>query len=176
MMRQTGGFAMGATSTRSRSRPRAIRRASGPGLIPSWPPSGPIRRTSRARMRSLKRCSSRCGSRWGAAMTAHSCAMGLLPGRWMVWWLDAEVRGAPSEDVWFDILWSPWDPDARAVRGPRGRVGVAPTSPRFAAVRVSRVTDQTSPDGGADQGPETEPALDADAADRVADAEAAIDE
>ena len=38
------------------------------------------------------------------------------------------------------------------------------------------MTDQTSPDGGADQGPETEPPLDADAADRIADAEAAIDE
>src|SRR5215204_4507776 len=78
MIRHTGGLAIGATSTRSRSRPRAIRNASGTGLIPNWLPSGPIRRTSRALMRSL----TRCWSLFGGAMADHSCAMGtpLLDG------------------------------------------------------------------------------------------------
>ena len=58
MIRQTGGLAIGATSTRSRSSSRARRSASGTALIPSWSPSGPMRRTSRARMRSLIRCCS----------------------------------------------------------------------------------------------------------------------
>ena len=75
MIRHTGGLAIGATSTRSRSRLLASLSASGTGLMPSWSPSGPMRRTSRARMRSLMRCCSRC-SRCGAAMAAHSCAMG----------------------------------------------------------------------------------------------------
>ncbi len=57
MIRHTGGLAMGATSTRSRSSSLAIARASGSGLIPSWTPSGSTSRTSRARIRSLIRCS-----------------------------------------------------------------------------------------------------------------------
>src|SRR5579884_1821615 len=55
MMRHTGGFAPGATSTRSRSSWRAMARASGSSLMPSCSPSGSTRRTSRARMRSLMR-------------------------------------------------------------------------------------------------------------------------
>src|SRR5580698_2062076 len=57
MIRQTGGLAMGATSTRSRSSVRAIVSASGSGFMPSCWPSGSTSRTSRARMRSLIRCS-----------------------------------------------------------------------------------------------------------------------
>src|SRR5471032_2792299 len=55
MMRQTGGEACGATSTRSRSAARAIARASGSGLMPTCSPSAETSRTSRARMRSLIR-------------------------------------------------------------------------------------------------------------------------
>jgi hypothetical protein len=57
MIRQTGGFASAATSTKSRSSCRAMFSASGSDLIPSCLPSGSIRRTSRARIRSLIRCS-----------------------------------------------------------------------------------------------------------------------
>lgn len=55
MMRQTGGRACGATSTRSMSCERAVRRASASGRMPTCSPSGPIRRTSGTRMRSLMR-------------------------------------------------------------------------------------------------------------------------
>src|SRR6476620_7280385 len=57
MMRATGGFAFGATSTRSNCWSRACASASGRGLTPSCSPSAPTRNTSRARMRSLIRTS-----------------------------------------------------------------------------------------------------------------------
>src|SRR5688572_22029211 len=53
MIRQTGGLAMGATSTRSRSASLAMTSASGRLLIPNCAPSASIRRTSRALIRSL---------------------------------------------------------------------------------------------------------------------------
>src|ERR1700759_4982266 len=55
MIRQTGGEACGATSTRSRSAARAMARASGSGLMPTCSPSAETKRTSRARIRSLIR-------------------------------------------------------------------------------------------------------------------------
>ena len=55
MMRQTGGCAVGETSTRSRFFSRAIFSASNGGRIPICWPSSPITRISRARMRSLMR-------------------------------------------------------------------------------------------------------------------------
>lgn len=54
-MRQTGGMAFGATSTRSNPRSRAIWSAWNVGTIPSCWPSSSIRRTSRIRIRSLTR-------------------------------------------------------------------------------------------------------------------------
>ena len=87
MIRQTGGFANGATSTRSRSSWRAIESASGKVLIPTWLPSAPMRRTSRARMRSLYRGSFCCG----VAMADHSCAMGCSPC-WLSSCADAKPR------------------------------------------------------------------------------------
>src|SRR3954463_12857959 len=60
MIRHTGGRSSlpGPTSTRSNSASRAMARAWGSGLIPSFAPSSPISSTSRARMRSLIRASS----------------------------------------------------------------------------------------------------------------------
>src|SRR5437867_7034926 len=55
MIRQTGGWAWGATSTRSRSRSWARRRASWVETIPIWAPSGPTRRTWGARILSFMR-------------------------------------------------------------------------------------------------------------------------
>src|SRR3954469_14339518 len=55
MMRQTGGLAVGATSTRSSCSSWAFRSASSIGTMPPWPPSASTRRTSRTRMRSLIR-------------------------------------------------------------------------------------------------------------------------
>src|SRR5579863_4072755 len=54
-MRQTGGTAVGETSTRSRPRSRAIFNASKGGRIPSCSPFSSITRISRARIRSLMR-------------------------------------------------------------------------------------------------------------------------
>jgi len=50
MIRQTGGVAFGATSTRSMLFARAILIASCKGRMPTWAPSGPITLTSRARI------------------------------------------------------------------------------------------------------------------------------
>lgn len=80
-MRHTGGFALSATSTRSRPSSRALDSASGRGLMPSWSPSGPMSRTSRARMRSLIRGSlllaaAICVHSW--SMRMHSFARGLV--------------------------------------------------------------------------------------------------
>jgi len=54
-MRQTGGTALGETSTRSRPRSRAILSASKGGRMPSCSPFSSITRISRARIRSLMR-------------------------------------------------------------------------------------------------------------------------
>src|ERR1035441_1269743 len=62
MIRQTGGFAKGATSTRSRSCCWAMASASARGVIPSWRPSASTSRTSRARIRSLIRGSLELGT------------------------------------------------------------------------------------------------------------------
>lgn len=66
MIRQTGGLARSATSTRSSSRARARFSASGSGLMPSCSPSEEMTRTSRARIFSLIRGS--CG----VAIADHS--------------------------------------------------------------------------------------------------------
>jgi|ERR1019366_5501114 hypothetical protein len=55
MMRQTGGCAVGETSTKSRVFSRAILSASKGVMMPNWFPSSSITRTSRTRMRSLVR-------------------------------------------------------------------------------------------------------------------------
>src|SRR5687767_6102804 len=57
MMRQTGGCASGATSTRSSSFERAVSSASWIGMMPSCSPSALTTRTSRTRMPSLMRMS-----------------------------------------------------------------------------------------------------------------------
>ena len=51
----TGGLAIGATSTRSRSASAARRRASSTRTMPTCSPLGPTNRTSGTRMRSLIR-------------------------------------------------------------------------------------------------------------------------
>src|ERR1700744_2622043 len=55
MILQTGGFAFGATATRSRSASAATRSASSIRTMPTCSPPGPINRTSGTRMRSLTR-------------------------------------------------------------------------------------------------------------------------
>src|SRR5947208_34711 len=55
MMRQTGGAAVGETSTKSSPLPRATLRASKGGMMPSCLPSSSITRTSLARILSLIR-------------------------------------------------------------------------------------------------------------------------
>src|SRR5215467_1797610 len=57
MSLQTGGTALGDTSTRSRFRSRAISSARGGGITPIISPFSSIKRISRARMRSLTRVS-----------------------------------------------------------------------------------------------------------------------
>src|SRR3954470_6524237 len=61
MILQTGGRAIGATSTRSRSCSCAMRRASPIGTMPICSPSAPTRRTSGMRIRSLIRGSTLMG-------------------------------------------------------------------------------------------------------------------
>src|SRR5215208_502629 len=55
MTRQTGGLALGETSTRSNSASRAICMAWRIGTTPTFPPSAPINRTSETRMPSFTR-------------------------------------------------------------------------------------------------------------------------
>src|ERR671911_1040012 len=62
MILATGGFACGATSTRSRSSSWACRSASCVETMPIWAPSGPTRRTCADRIRSFIR---------GSAETPH---------------------------------------------------------------------------------------------------------
>src|SRR5689334_1782243 len=76
MIRHTGGFALGATSTRSRSCSRAVCSACGSGFTPSRSPFSPTRNTSRARIRSLILASVT------AAMSASPLSLGIrLPQR-----------------------------------------------------------------------------------------------
>lgn len=56
MIRHTGGFSLGATSTRSRPDSRARARASSVGMMPSWAPSAEITRIGEIRICSLMRC------------------------------------------------------------------------------------------------------------------------
>jgi len=56
MIRQTGGFSFGATSTRSRPASRARFRASSVAMMPNWAPSAPITRIGVIRIWSLMRC------------------------------------------------------------------------------------------------------------------------
>src|SRR6266705_2243539 len=55
MIRQTGGVALAAISTRSSPRSSASMSACAGGMMPSWEPSSSMTRTSLARMRSLMR-------------------------------------------------------------------------------------------------------------------------
>src|SRR5271156_1047390 len=71
-MRQTGGTAVGETSTRSRPRSRAIFRASNGGRMPSCSPASSITRTSRARILSLMRIN----------CLAERLSMGVLQNSW----------------------------------------------------------------------------------------------
>src|SRR6266536_3570576 len=64
MSLQTGGRAIGATSTRSRSDSWASRSASSMRTMPTCSPSGPTRRTSGTRIRSLMRGSALMGPPW----------------------------------------------------------------------------------------------------------------
>ena len=54
--RQTGGTALGATSTKSTPASSAMRRASDVRTIPIWAPSTPVSRTSGTRISLLIRC------------------------------------------------------------------------------------------------------------------------
>ncbi len=56
MIRQTGGFSLGATSTRSSPASRARFSASSVGMMPNWPPSAEITRIGVIRICSLMRC------------------------------------------------------------------------------------------------------------------------
>src|SRR6516162_4220669 len=56
MIRQTGGFSVGATNTRSRLTLRAAIIASAVAMIPSWSPLSPITRTGVTRICSLIFC------------------------------------------------------------------------------------------------------------------------
>lgn len=71
-MRQTGGTALGETSTRSRPRSRAIFNASKGGKMPSCVPLSSITRTSRARILSLMRIN----------CLAERLSMGFLQNTW----------------------------------------------------------------------------------------------
>src|SRR3954451_1178829 len=135
MILATGGLAMGATSTRSRSSSRAMARASGSGLMPICWASGPTRRTSRARMRSLIRGSFVVG----AAMTAHSCAMGTTPQNSKRTSAEADVRRPTLEASVPSI-------DPTHLRWPGGDHG----GPRFhsvVGVRVAHVSSLWTPGG-----------------------------
>src|SRR5215204_3045752 len=141
MIRQTGGFARGATSTRSRSMVRAIVSASGRVLIPTWLPSAPIRRTSRARMRSLYRGSFCCG----VAMAVHSCAMGCSPCS-MVVVTDAKPRNEQPPARTREVIRCR-DPGAPVLQI-GGRVGVvhgcAPLRLSCRLGRLAHVDEETS--------------------------------
>src|SRR5437667_10613367 len=67
MIRHTGGWAWGATSTRSRSSACARLSASCVETIPIWDPSGPTKRTCGLRIRSLMR---------GSTETSHHLPAG----------------------------------------------------------------------------------------------------
>lgn len=56
MIRQTGGFSLGATSTKSSPASRARDNASSVGIMPSWAPSAEITRIGVIRICSLIRC------------------------------------------------------------------------------------------------------------------------
>src|SRR6185503_9301936 len=79
MILQTGGFAVGEISTRSRSFSRAISWAWAIGTIPTCFPSKSIRRTSAARIMSLMRFSgsaglgANLGLRRGGKIRSSSC-------------------------------------------------------------------------------------------------------
>ena len=107
-----------------------------------------MRRTSRARMRSLMRCCSRC-------RVAAARLWLLTPVQWVMSpcsvssvarreargaTTDGTIRGDPGRRHQL-----PLDPDARRPPPERGggRVGVAPASPQFAAVRVAQVSDES---------------------------------
>ena len=132
MIRQTGGLALGATSTRSRSSWRAMVSASGSGLIPSCLPSGSTRRTSRARMRSLIRCSLLSGA---AAMRHHSLWSGPLTRKGQA----SESNARPRRSI---------DPDAPpplAGRWPGGGRGPA-SRLRFCKHRVAAMSTLWTPE------------------------------
>src|SRR5260370_10804949 len=63
MILQTGGLAMGDTSTRSRPYSAALARATSRGRTPSCSPSGPMTLSSRARIRRFVRASRMADSR-----------------------------------------------------------------------------------------------------------------
>lgn len=69
MSLHTGGFAIGATSTRSRSASTANRNASSMRTMPTCSPAGPTKRTSGTRIRSLIR---------GSTLMAPPCSCGYL--------------------------------------------------------------------------------------------------
>ena len=145
MIRHTGGFAIGATSTRSRSMLAGHGAGRREGLMPSWSPSGPMRRTSRARMRSLYRCSGCCGG----AMADHSCAMGGPPCS-ACRRVGARREAAATEDTTAHATWSPSSTRTPLDRRMRPRWwpggGLSPTSPRLSADRVRNVSDEADDD------------------------------
>src|SRR5215471_11114869 len=97
MMRQTGGTAVAAISTRSSPFCRAMASACGGGMIPSCVPSSSMTRTSRTLMRSLTRVrSSRRGeTRLGLALRRHFLQR---PRHEVLDGARAEIAAAPAAD------------------------------------------------------------------------------
>src|SRR5947207_11721464 len=106
MMRQTGGTAVAAISTRSSPFCRAMASACGGGMIPSCVPSSSMTRTSRTLMRSLTRVrSSRRGLRSNAIKPPtylarrRQAGLGLTLGRHFRQRLPDELVDRPRAEV-----------------------------------------------------------------------------
>src|ERR1700735_481804 len=101
-MRQTGGMALGETSTRSRPRSRAIFNASNGGRMPICSPFSSITRISRARILSLMRMKD-FAERLSSAMIPLLGCGGILSERRLALrvyhWLDAGGLRVGSGDL-----------------------------------------------------------------------------
>src|SRR6185437_5394883 len=106
-MRQTGGTALGDTSTRSRPRSRAIFRASNGAIMPSCSPASSITRTSRARILSLIRMK----------FLAERLSMGVLQKLWPRGHLATQytlLLVISMQNGWAEIESAPEDPGQEA--------------------------------------------------------------
>src|SRR5512140_3657499 len=111
MILQTGGLAIGLTSTRSMPSSCARASACSTGRIPSCSPSGPTTRTSRALMRRLVRASrlfdprgSRCWMAMVRCLRQWSDLRGTLRNYWNSWVSNAaagrrRIRNSPRKST-----------------------------------------------------------------------------